>query len=69
MISTIEHARKLDRIDYELKKKDLCIRLQDQLNEHLLARETSAEKEIRLFQSAIFLLFPGTDKIYNRMLR
>lgn len=65
----IEKSRKLDDIDFELKKEKLCEELKDALNINAVVRETVQQKEIRQFTASMFLLFPGNDEVYSEVIR
>ena len=65
----IEKSRKMDNIDFELKKKSLCLDLSNALNIDFLIRESKQEKDERQFLGAMFLLLPGNLSIYNEVLR
>ena len=64
----LEESRNMDDIDFEIKKKDLCIKLKDALNIDFLIGENDRTKEDRQFITAMFLLYPGNLKIYDSML-
>lgn len=65
----LEESRKMDEVDFEIKKKDLCIKLKDALNVDFLIGETERSRDDRQFIAAMFLLFPGNSKIYDEMLK
>jgi len=65
----INDARKMDRIDFELQKKSLCLKLRDELNIDTIQRETSEQKDQRQFEAAMFLLFPGNGIFYRKLLK
>ncbi len=65
----IEESRKMDRIDFELQKESLCLRLKDELNVDFLIGETDREKEERQFIAAMFLLFFGSPDIYDEVIK
>ena len=64
----LEDSRNMDEIDFEVKKKDLCIKLRDALNVDFLIGENNRTREDRQFIAAMFLLYPGSLKIYNSIL-
>jgi len=65
----IENARKLDNINYELQKQKLCLQLKDALNVTSLTGETERQAANRQFMSAMFLLFPGSDEVYDGIIK
>ncbi|MDH3392762.1 MAG: hypothetical protein OEL66_02055 [Desulfobulbaceae bacterium] len=70
MSDIAQQARNLDSIDYTLKRKELVKRINQEI-ERATARqvETSQQREARQFKSAMFLLFPGNNRIYNEYIR
>ena len=65
----IEESRKMDKIDFELQKESLCLKLKDELNVDFLIGETDREKEERQFIAAMFLLFFGSPDIYDEVIK
>ncbi|HNW69495.1 MAG TPA: hypothetical protein PKI01_03770 [Bacteroidales bacterium] len=62
-------ARKMDAIDFELQKENLCVRLSDVLSIDLLNGEANRQPDERKFMSAILLLFPGSVAQYHQLLQ
>lgn len=65
----ITDARKMDAIDFELQKENLCVRLSEALNIDLLNGEANRQPDERKFMSAMLLLFPGSVAQYNQLLQ
>ena len=65
----IESSRKMDKIDFELQKKSLCLKLQDALNIDFLMGENTRQIEERQFIAAMFLLFPGSTELYDEIIK
>jgi hypothetical protein len=62
-------ARKMDLIDFELQKENLCVRLSEVLNIDLLNGEANRQSDERKFMSAMLLLFPGSSVQYNQLMQ
>lgn len=67
--SVIMEARKMDEIDFELQKEQLCLKLRDALKVDFLTGESKRSKEDRQFIAAMFLLFPGSSEIYDEIIK
>jgi hypothetical protein len=65
----INECRKMDKIEFELQKENLCISLSKALNIDDLNGESSRAADERKFMAAMFLLFPGTSQMYARILQ
>ncbi|MCP4134454.1 MAG: hypothetical protein GY754_26005 [bacterium] len=65
----LDEARAMDKIDYALQKKEVCLKLKEALRVDNLRYEKKLEKEVRQFRTALFLLLPGNSDIYNKLLR
>ncbi|MEI6124162.1 MAG: hypothetical protein WCQ95_11115 [Bacteroidota bacterium] len=63
----IDRARKMDKVDFQLQKENLCVELGTALNIDLLNGEASRTPDERKFMAAMFLLFPGSSEIYMQM--
>lgn len=63
----IASARKMDKIDFELQKENLCIELSNALSIDDLNGESGRMADDRKFMAAMFLLFPGTTGLYLKM--
>lgn len=63
--SIIVKARKMDEIDFELQKENLCLQMKETLQVTSLTGETTRESDTRQFVSAMLLLFSGSSKIYD----
>jgi hypothetical protein len=64
----IEEARAMDEIDFELKKEMLCSKLQNALNIDFLIGANKRKENERQFIAAMFLLFPGSIEIYDKII-
>ncbi len=64
----IESSRKMDKIDFELQKENICLSLQEALKVDFLIGETTRQKEDRQFIAAMFLLFPGSVDLYDEII-
>ncbi|MFC2137484.1 hypothetical protein ACFLTE_04850 [Bacteroidota bacterium] len=67
--TVIESSRKLDKIDFELQKEELCLKLQDALSIDFLIGENTRQIEERQFLAAMFLLFPGSIELYDEIIK
>jgi hypothetical protein len=65
----LEESRSLNEIDFEIQKKNLCLKLRDALNIDFLIGENDRTRDDRQFIAAMFLLYPGNLKIYDAMLK
>ena len=65
--AVINDARKMDEVDFELQKENLCKKLKAVLNVDNLNGETTREREGRQFISAMFLIFPGSTDLYKNI--
>lgn len=65
--TVVKNARSLDAIDFELQKEALCLKMKEALKTASPQPESAQEAEIRKFISAMFLLFPGSDKMYTNI--
>jgi|GEM_PF-1034361 len=68
-VLVLEESRRLDKVDFELQKKILCLKLKDALSIDELTGEDKREKEERQFISTVYLLFPGNANIYESVLK
>lgn len=66
----VGQARRLDAIDYALKKKELVAAMNQEF-ESVTGRhlETNQQREARQFRTAMFLLFPENRRIYDEYIR
>ncbi len=62
-------SRKMDAIDFELQKENLCVRLSKALNIDLLNGEAFRSDDDRKFMAAMFLLFPESNSIYEQQIK
>ncbi len=65
----IEKARKMDTIDFELQKESLNKKFQDVFKVDFLTGRSEQYDEERLFLRALFLLFPGSVKSYDHIIK
>lgn len=65
--TVINDSRKMDAIDFELQKENLCVMLGKALNVDLLNGEAGRQPEERKFIAAMFLLYPGSSAIYMKI--
>ncbi len=65
----VEKVRKMDKIDFELQKETLCTQLNDALKVDFLNGESSRKKTERQFLSTVYLLFPGSNEIYDQIIK
>jgi len=65
----LNDSRKMDGIDFELQKENLCVRLSKALNIDLLNGEAFRSDDDRKFIAAMFLLFPGSNSIYAQQIK
>lgn len=63
--NVIKDARSLDDIDFELQRQKLCLKMKEALKASSLMDKSSQESDIRKFITAMFLLFPESDKLYS----
>lgn len=61
----LNHARKLNNIEFALAKEELCLQLQSCLNIDAFNGELYRSNDQRQFIAALFLLFPGSHIIYK----
>ncbi|MEI6765930.1 MAG: hypothetical protein WCM76_09835 [Bacteroidota bacterium] len=64
----INECRKMDKIEFQLQKENLCVSLSKALNIDDLNGESTRAADERKFMAAMFLLFPGTSRMYTRIL-
>jgi hypothetical protein len=64
----IEQARSLTKVDFELQKEELCVKLSEALNVDLFNGEAARSGDERKFMAAMFLLFPGSSNMYQRII-
>jgi len=62
----INDSRKMDEIDFELQKENLCVRLSEALKIDLLNGEATRQPDERKFIAAMFLLYPGNSAVYMK---
>jgi hypothetical protein len=65
----IDKARKMDEIDFELQKENLCLKMKEALQLTALTGETIREADTRQFITAMFLLFNGNADLYEKISR
>lgn len=65
--NVVKNARSLDAIDFELQKEALCLKMKEALKSATPQPESAQEADIRKFISAMFLLYPGSDKLYSNI--
>jgi hypothetical protein len=65
----IEEARELDVVDFEIHKDSLCLVFKNQLRVDRLSNQSKQTDEERQFINAMLLLFPGSSRVYERILR
>ncbi len=58
-------TRKLDEVDFQLRKEELCRELKQELSVDYLIGETTRTTDERAFMAAMFLLFPGSSSYYE----
>jgi len=63
----ITDSRKLDEVDFELQKENLCVSLSNALKTDLLNGEANRQPEDRKFVAALFLLYPGSSAFYMKL--
>mgnify|MGYP001193199920 CR=1 FL=1 len=63
----ISDSRKMDAIDFELQKENLCRKLSEALSIDIFNGESSRLPDERKFIAAMFLLFPGNINIYLKL--
>lgn len=66
--NVVKNARSLDAIDFELQKEALCLEMKEALKSATPQPESAQEADIRKFISAMFLLYPGSDKLYTNII-
>lgn len=66
----VEHARKLDDIDYELEKKNIVAELQREIDGVADAgRNITGRQDLMIFRNAMFLLFTHNFEIYDVLIK
>ncbi|HQI69700.1 MAG TPA: hypothetical protein PLT47_03050 [Bacteroidales bacterium] len=63
----INDSRKLDEVDFELQKENLCVSLSNALKTDLLNGEANRQPEDRKFVAAMFMLYPGSSAFYMKL--
>lgn len=64
----LEEARSLNKLDFETSREDLCIRLGQCLSVDPLNGELYRPEDEKKFMTAVFLLFPGSIPLYDKIL-
>lgn len=62
-------TRKLDEIDFELRKEDLCERLKKELQADFLTGAAGRTVDDHQFLAAMLLLFPGSTQVYEKQIK
>lgn len=68
MEKILNETRKLDEVTFELRKEEICRRMEGCYNFNDITGVNKRSRNIQQYVTAMFLLFPGNDTLYNRLL-
>ncbi|OQA00686.1 MAG: hypothetical protein BWY70_00625 [Bacteroidetes bacterium ADurb.Bin408] len=67
MEKILNETRKMDEVTFELRKEEICRRMEACYNFNDITGVSRRSKNIQLYVNAMYLLFPGNDTLYSRL--